>query len=325
MIELLVFSANEGMNPSTLWLFLAVHIAAMLIAAEPPITALAFAPDGESVAACSQAGLHVYRWPSLELIRTSKANAANLHCLQFSPNGKQLAVGGGDPAEIGTVELFNWPDCESITTFGNHADSVHSIAWVSETRLFSASADFDIKLWHVTDAKQPILDLKGHSRAVNALCLMPDGKTLVSAGADHSLRVWNVADKKLIRSLNQHSKAVNALAVRPGNEDLPMVASASSDRTIRFWQPTIGRMVRYIRLEAEPLCIAWFNDSEHCAAACVDGKVRIINADDVAVTQTMKATTGWAYAVAVHPNDNGLVVGGSNGEIRRFNPFARQE
>ena len=36
-----------------------------------------------------------------------------------------------------------------------------------------------------------------------------------------------------------------------------MVASASADRTIRIWQPTIGRLVRYVRLEAEPLSIAW--------------------------------------------------------------------
>ena len=84
-----------------------------------------------------------------------------------------------------------------------------------------------------------------------------DGKTLVSAGVDQSVRVWDLESAKLIRSLNQHTKPVHALALRPTEVGLPMVASAAGDRTIRLWQPTIGRMVRYVRLDAEPLNIAW--------------------------------------------------------------------
>ncbi len=96
-----------------------------------------------------------------------------------------------------------------------------------------------------------------------------------------------------------------------------MVASASGDRTIRFWQPTIGRMVRYVRLEAEPLNIASLNDSSRITASCVDGRIRVVDADQVKVTQTLAAIEGWVYAIAVHPCDGSLVVGGSDGQLRR--------
>ena len=75
-------------------------------ATKPPITAVAFAPDGTTVVAVSQSGLHVFDWPTLDLQRTIKTSSPNLHCLSFSPNGKYLAVGGGTPSENGVVEIF---------------------------------------------------------------------------------------------------------------------------------------------------------------------------------------------------------------------------
>ena len=96
-----------------------------------------------------------------------------------------------------------------------------------------------------------------------------------------------------------------------------MVASAAGDRTIRFWQPTIGRMVRYIRLDAEPLDVAWSADGLQIFASCVDGGVRAIDPVIVKIVDTMPAIDGWAYAIAVHPTDNSLAVGGSDGQVKR--------
>ena len=97
-----------------------------------------------------------------------------------------------------------------------------------------------------------------------------------------------------------------------------MVASAARDRTIRFWQPTIGRMVRYIRLESEPLNLTWSSDGERILAACVDGHLRIIDPVGVTVTEDLPAIDGWAYALAVHPEGHSVAIGGANGQIRRI-------
>ena len=231
--------------------------------ADPPITDVVFTPDGESLVTVSQAGVQVLSWPELDRKRTVTTVAANLHCLVFSPNGSQLAVGGGHPAEEGVVEVFSWPECESIATLDDHYDSVRSMVWKDDLRLLSASIDREIRLWNLENKPHSVLTLTGHSRSINAICLVDNDTTLVSSGADLSVRVWDLAAAKLIRGLNQHTKPVHALAVRPGESGLPMVASAAADRTIRFWQPTIGRMVRYVRLDAEPLDIAWLDDAHH--------------------------------------------------------------
>ena len=104
-----------------------------------------------------------------------------------------------------------------------------------------------------------------------------------------------------------------------------MVASAARDKTIRFWQPTIGRMVRYIRLDSEPLNIAWTNDGARILATCVDGRLRVIDPIEVTVTQDLPATDGWAYAIALHPYDHSAAIGGINGQIRRIENFIAPE
>ena len=244
----------------------------------------------------------------------------NLHDIKFSPDGLTLAVGGGSPAQAGIIEVYSWPQFEVIKKLEGHDDSVRSVAWFDRNKLFSGSIDRSIKL-HTTDGKGASEHLKlflGHSRSVNAICLLDGEKTLVSGGLDQSIRVWDIESGKLVRSMSQHTQGINSLALRPGAAALPMVASAAADRTLRFWQPTIGRMVRYIRLQSKPLSIAWLNDNRSIAAACEDGKVRIVDANEVKLLQTIVAFDGWAYPIAVHPNDGSLAVGGSNDAIKRL-------
>ena len=288
------------------------------VANEPPITDLAFTPEAKHVVAVSQSGIHLYAWPELDHKRTIRTSTSNLHSIAFSPNAKYLAVGGGAPSEDGVVEVFSWPKGEPITRFDSHNDSVRSVIWQDNDRLLTASIDREIKLWHLEKETNSILTLKGHSRSVDAICLIGNGQTLVSTGADQSLRVWDMESGTLIRTMNQHTKPVNALELRPVRDGLPMVASAARDRTIRFWQPTTGRMVRYIRLDSEPLNIAWTNDGDRVLATCVDGRVRIIDPVEVTVTQDLPAINGWAYALAMHPHDRSAAIGGINGQIWRI-------
>ncbi len=288
---------------------------------QPPITALTFTPDGKSVIAASQRGLQVLQWPELTVARTISIQTPNLHDLAFSPAGDRIAIGGGDPSEAGLVELVAWPRGESVRPVGDHDDSVFASAFRNDSQLLSGGLDKRIVLWNLQDGSA-IRDFKGHSRGVTALCWLPDQETFVSGSLDHSLRVWNANTGSLIRSLSQHTGAVHALALRASTEGLPMVASSATDRTIRFWQPTIGRMVRYVRLPSEALSIAWV-DQETIIASCRDGKIRVINTFNLQIERELPAVTKLGYSLALHPTDGSVAVGGVNGEIRRV--IVRQE
>ena len=298
-----------------------LSLASITRAAEPPITAIAFAPDGRSVVVGSQAGLVVHSWPDLKRQKKFDTTLVNVHDLAFSPQGKSLAVAGGVPSEEGLVEVFTWPSGESMFVCKGHEGSVLAIAWKSDSLFATASLDHGIAIW---DAKTQtsVQRLKGHSRGVSALCFLADQPLLVSGSLDQNLRVWNTDTAELVRTMNNHTGEVHQLKMRPVAAGLPMIASVSEDRTVRFWHPTTGRMVRFAQLTSSPLAVAWLPDGSQVAVAAADGHVRLIDPDTVEIIHDMPAFDGWAYSLGVHPTDGSLLVGGRNGQLKRLIPEA---
>jgi WD40 repeat protein len=286
-------------------------------AAEPPVTAIAFTPDGQSVVVGSQAGLTVRHWPDLKEQRQLDTKIVNVHDLAFSPNGKSLAVAGGTPSEAGLVEVFTWPNGDSTSLFKGHEDSVLAVAWKNDSTFATASLDSEVAVWDAKTRKR-VQRLKGHSRGVSDVCFLRTGNLLVSGSLDQNLRVWDTNSEELIRTLNNHTREIYQLALRPAVAGLPMIASVSGDRTVRLWQPTIGRMVRFAQLNSIPLAVVWLRDGSHVAVAATDGHVRLIDPDTVEILQDIPAVDGWAYSLGVHPTDGSLLVGGRNGQLKRI-------
>ncbi len=83
--------------------------------------------------------------------------------------------------------------------------------------------------------------LAGHTRAVRALAVLPDG-TLASASSDNTVRVWDSATGRCLHVLEGHTGAVLALAVLPDGT----LASAGSDGTVRVWETATGRCLRVL-------------------------------------------------------------------------------
>lgn len=71
-----------------------------------------------------------------------------------------------------------------------HDDSVTAVAFVSHTHyFFTAAKDARIRYWDA-DRFIPIMTLRGHVGSVWALACSTDGRTLLSTGADRSMRTW---------------------------------------------------------------------------------------------------------------------------------------
>ena len=283
----------------------------------PPVTALAFAPGGESIVVGSQAGVEIRDWPGRRTQSVLETRLSGIHDLSFSPDGTRLVVAGGTPAEDGTLEIFSWPERELTQSVRLHDDVIYAVAWRSDSGvLATAGLDGSVALYDPGE-QRTLRTFTGHSRGVLAIEFLSD-EHLVSAGIDQTLRVWNPATGELLRTLDNHTRPVADLALRPqqGDDALPMLASVSADRTVRLWQPTIGRLVRFARLERTvPLAVEWTDGGRRLAIACSDGHVRVIDPDTVELVQDLTAIEGWAYSLAVHPSRAELAVGGRGGAL----------
>ena len=298
----------------------AIHCAAVAQADEPPVTALAFAPAGDIVVAGSQSGIALLSWPDLELNGTVVTELQHVNELVFSPNGTRLAASGGSPGQVGTVEVYVWPQLELLWRAREHDDVVFGSAWHPDgSRLATASLD---RLCKILDGESGdvVTTIEGHSRGVTSVVLFDD--IVVTAAIDQSIRVWDLPTGAPVLARNNHLQPVLDLALRPSADgtSLPMVASTGDDQTVRFWQPTIGRMVRFARLPSAVLGVEWSSDGASIFAACRDGYLREIDPIRVDVIREYKLFESWAYSLAVHPNEREVVVGGRQDEPIRILP-----
>jgi WD40 repeat protein len=281
------------------------------------VTALAVAPDGKSVVVGSQAGIEVRSYPTLESTRTLPTEIPNVHDLAFSPDGKTLAVAGGVPGKRGRIEFFSWPEGKLLRTATVHRDCVYKVAWRSDSAaLLTAGGGANVCVVQVETGKL-LQTLDGHSKGVLAVAFLPGEEQFASAGLDESVRLWNKHGEP-VRSFPNHTRPVTDLAIRPGTDAKtpPTLVSVSEDRTVRLWQPTVGRLVRFARLDVVPLAVAWSKDGDRILTACKDGRLRLLDPDTMDVTETLPAIDGVAYCLAVGP-DSGVLVGGQSGQLKR--------
>jgi WD40 repeat protein len=286
-----------------------------------PVTAIVFAPDGKLVIATSQNGVATYSWPELKLQQRTKPPFSHLHDLALSPSGTRLAIAGGEPQEKGGVEVVEWPGWKVVQRIEAGKDVVYSAVWNSDGKsLAMACADKTVRLLDLASGKS--MEITDHSGAVLSVLFVSVGgdgakqEQLLSAGRDQSIRVFDAATARPVRTLDNHTAAVNDLALSPaGGGRLPVVASAGQDKTVRFWQPSIGRLVRFAKVPSPPLCVRWLPSGEHVAVACTDGHIRVIDWQSLRIVFEKKVGDGWLTSLAVLPAGSHAVVGDERGEL----------
>ena len=317
------FAPRKSARLDPTWILLAALIGCLgiprnSIAQDPPITALAFDPTETKLIAGSQAGVKCYGWPNLKPGKTIATELKQVHDLAFSPDGKTLAIAGGTPGEEGTVELWNWPDADKPRSYSVHSDVIYQVVWSADSSsLFTASHDATIT-WVVAKTGRVVKEFSGHSQPANAIGLLAEDKVLVSAGSDQTIRVWDAATGELLRSFNNHTAAVRDLAVRPAGDSkaVPMVASIARDKTLRLWQPTIGRMVRFKRFSSEPLSLAWSPDGESLFLTQDDGGLVEVDPNTLETTTTRKTNVDRPISLTLTKDGKTAAIGGSRGGIR---------
>jgi len=60
----------------------------------------------------------------------------------------------------------------------------------------------------------------------------PDGKMIATGSYDHTVRLWQATDGKLLKTLRGHGDSITDLTFSPSGE---LLASGSNDGTVIIW------------------------------------------------------------------------------------------
>src|SRR5438128_1743146 len=88
--------------------------------------------------------------------------------------------------------------------------------------------------------------LSGHFQAVSACAFHPDGRHLVSASEDATLRLWDSATAAAVRVLHGDTQVINDYAISP---DSHYILSTSGGNEIQQMEPDKNNPLRLWNLE----------------------------------------------------------------------------
>jgi WD40 repeat protein/uncharacterized caspase-like protein len=117
--------------------------------------------------------------------------------------------------------------------------------------------------------------LEGHSSWVTSVSFSPDGKTLASASADHTIKLWRV-DGTLLKTLQGHKRSVLSVGFSP---DGKLIASTSTDKTIKLWSLD-GTLVKTLQAHSDDVSsISFSPDGKTIASVSADKTIKLWNLD----------------------------------------------
>ena len=279
-----------------------------------PVTTLTFSPDAQCLIAASTQGVRYWRWDPFELIGELPSEIEQVHDVKFSPTGQRLAVVGGIPGEIGEMEHWDWATSHRLHLWQLHRDAIMRADWSPDGKqMATASFDGTCGVWE-SEAGQRVTEYPGHSKPVLSVKFWSQ-ETLLSASVDHTIRVWQNGTGNTVRRLENHLGVVVEVLPEPGvaASRTRRMVSIGEDRTVRLWQPEIGRLIRFERLSSVPVSGYWDAGSESILVGCRDGSVHRLQQETLEVKEQLPAGVGSIQAIVVHPNTKQVVVAGETG------------
>jgi WD40 repeat protein len=234
--------------------------------------------DGRTVVAPGRGPAAVAAHPPL-VPDGAFGEARRVQVVLLAPDGATLVAGGTD----GSLRLWSLETRAKIATLRNrvhlrtgHGALTTCLACSSDGTLL-ASGHFDgaIYLWELATGLE--LDVRlGHDGPVGGLAFAPGGRTLLSAGADATLKFWEVDSLRrgdARRELRRQPEAITCMALAQQGR---LVVTGHVNRTLRVHDIATHRLVATLHGHRSPPCaLAVLPAGDLVASGARDGWVRV--------------------------------------------------
>jgi len=286
-----------------------------------PITAVAFAPDGRTLAAAR--GSEILLFDLAATVESGKPTQPKrlgdhpgaVQAVLFAPDGRALYAAGGRAGIDGFLIAWNLESKSEDFHIQAHDDAVLAAALSPDGRtVATASYDRLVKLWDAQTGGQRF-ELKEHTGAVYDVAFDPEGARLASAAADGSVKLWDVASGRRLASLSDATAELYAVAFGPEGRWL---LAGGVDRSLWSWRldGNAGRLAASPPAHARP--ILGLRPDPNGNALYSFGEDRVVKRWSLPRLEPLAALDeqpDWPLTLALDPQGDRLAIGRYDGSL----------
>jgi serine/threonine protein kinase len=201
---------------------------------------VALSPGGDLVASGNDDGT-IRLWSSVDgsPLKSLVGHTKYVFLVAFSPDGQTLVSAGNDK----TIRVWRVGDGKMLNslTLPKPEILVINVSPDQQTAALYNSRERSVQLWSLTDNRL-LTFLEKQTHDIKCGVFSPDGQVLALGSSDGVVRLWNVADGRLLRELTDSAGrgVVNAIAY---SQDGRTLACGLSNGTIRLWNVDDGRLL----------------------------------------------------------------------------------
>jgi WD40 repeat protein len=289
------------------------------------LRALAFCPDDSRLLLLGQ-DLSLSEWDfqteQLDPLRPGNSLAGRSNRLAiFSPDCRRIAY-----LDAERIHVLDVATGSEIADLEGRPGGTWCIAFSPDAEFLAAgpspaAMSTEIKLFSL-DSEQQVRGLAGHASWVPAITFTDDGKQLVSAGADQTIRIWDVARAREQAILSGHLSEVYQVAV---SSDGKTIVSGCKDGTILAWDAeNIHHRNRFETLPISVNQLHFLPNGREMLSVNADGSVTLWDSQSLEQKESLQALRRDVRQLFVSSDGTRLFAGTRRGEVKVLDWPTRQ-
>lgn len=293
--------------------------------AAPVITAIAYSPDGETLAVSGYREVLLHKGDGSGLLARLPGLSDKITSLAFSPDGSVLAAVGGTPATFGEVQLWNVAQRKLLRSLTLTSDTLFGASFSPDgSKLAFGGADNAIYVIEVATGKQ-LLKMNHHDGWVFGTVFSQDGSQIVSVSRDRAAKLSNVNEGIFIENINQLKGELVSIARQPrhdtvlvgGEDGIPALYMMHRPRALVIGD-TSTLIREYEKQDGPVISVAFSPDGNLIAVGSSAEEVRVYKTEAGERVAALKGHQGGIYSVVFRPNGEQLAAAGFDGTVRIY-------